>query len=55
LLANLGEVAQNPKEKNRVKPLFRSLIWKHPDRSVSRIVLKGDPKYFPKSKIVSSK
>jgi len=33
-LANLGNTAQNPKEKNRVKHPFRSLIWEHRVRSV---------------------
>ena len=41
LLANLEEAAQNPKEKNRVKPLFRSLIWEHPDYLISRTALEN--------------
>ena len=50
----LEEAAQKPKDKNRAKEFFlnffRSLFWKHPDHPVSRIVLKGDPKYFSKKK-----
>ena len=44
----LEEAAQKPKDKNRAKDKNRSLFWKHPDHPVSRIILKGDPKYFPK-------
>jgi len=43
----LEEAAQNQKVKI-VQKVFRSLFWKHPDHPVSRIVLKGDPKYFTK-------
>ena len=43
------------KSEKPCKTFFRSLIWEHPDRFVSRIVLKGDLKHFPKSKTVSSK
>ena len=50
-----SEMLAQKSRKKSCKTIFRSLVWKHPSRPVSRTVLKGDPKYLQKSKTVSSK
>jgi len=47
LLANLGDAAQNQRE-NRIKPFFRSLVWEHLDRPVSKTVLERWSKIYSK-------